>query len=90
MKPILIEKELIYNLSFVEDKSTVNQHPEIKQQILDATILGNSEHKKVKIVFQDDESVKQVETTIWASGQKFICLKGGKWIPIHRIIEIIY
>jgi uncharacterized protein (UPF0248 family) len=59
------------------------------QQILNATLLGNNEHKKVKIIFKDDNGVKLVETTIWASGQKFICLKGGSWIPIHRILEII-
>ena len=89
MKPLLIEKELIYNLSFIEDKTTVTQHPNLKQQIVNATMLGNNEHKKVSIIFQDDESVKQVDTIIGASGEKFICLLGGSWIPIHRILEII-
>ena len=89
MEPLVIKKELILNLSFIEDKSTVEQHPNLKQQILNATLLGNNEHKKVKIIFKDDNGVKLVETTIWASGQKFICLKGGSWIPIHRISEII-
>ena len=77
MKPKIIEKELIYNLSFLEDKSTVDQHPNLQQQIVSATYLGNANQKKVSIIFKDDESIKQVETTIWASGQKFICLKGG-------------
>lgn len=89
MEPLLIEKELILNLSFVQDKSVVDQHPNLKQQLVNATLLGNNEHKKVKIIFKDDEGTKMVETTIWASGQKFICLKGGSWIPIHRIVEII-
>ena len=89
MEPLDIKKELILNLSFIEDKSTVEQHPNLIQQILNATLLGNNEHKKVKIIFKDDNGVKLVETTIWASGQKFICLKGGSWIPIHRILEII-
>lgn len=89
MEPLVIKKELILNLSFIEDKSTVEQHPNLMQQILNATLLGNNEHKKVKIIFKDDNGVKLVETNIWASGQKFICLKGGSWIPIHRILEII-
>jgi uncharacterized protein (UPF0248 family) len=89
MEPLVIKKELILNLSFIEDKSTVEQHPNLMQQILNATLLGNNEHKKVKIIFKDDNGVKLVETTIWASGQKFICLKGGSWLPIHRILEII-
>jgi uncharacterized protein (UPF0248 family) len=89
MEPLLIEKELILNLSFVHDKSVVEQHPNLKQQIVNATLLGNNEHKKVRIIFKDDDGAKMVETTIWASGLKFICLKGGSWIPIHRIVEII-
>ena len=87
MEATLIEKELIPSLKF-NDKSTVEQHPELLNQIEKATILGNSHRTKVSIYFQDDESVKRVETTIWASGTKFICLKGGVWIPISRLIEV--
>jgi hypothetical protein len=32
MEPLVIKKELILNLSFIEDKSTVEQHPNLKQQ----------------------------------------------------------
>jgi uncharacterized protein (UPF0248 family) len=53
-----------------------------------ATSMGNTEHTKFKIVFQDDEAVKQVETTIWATGDRNISLKHGKTIPIHRIREV--
>lgn len=28
------------------------------------------------------------ETTIWAYGEKYICLKGGVWLPIERLVEI--
>lgn len=52
MKPLLIEKELIYNLSFIEDKTTVTQHPNLKQQIVNATLLGNNEHKKYRLFFK--------------------------------------
>ena len=87
MKPELIEKELISALSFTE-KQTVRQHPELLTQIERATILGNSHRSKVSIIFQDDSGLKRVDTTIWAAGTKFICLKGGIWIPIERILEI--
>jgi hypothetical protein len=87
MQATLIEKELIPSLKF-NDKTTVEQHPELLNQIEKATILGNSHRTKVSIYFQDDESVKRVETTIWAAGTKFICLKGGVWIPISRLIEV--
>ena len=87
MKPELIEKELISALSFTE-KQTIKQHPELLTQIERATILGNSHRSKVSIIFQDDSGMKRVDTTIWAAGTKFICLKGGVWIPISKIIEI--
>lgn len=53
-----------------------------------ATRLGNIEHGKIKIIFQDDEGVKEVRTTIWATGEKFVVLKKGVIIPINRIIDV--
>lgn len=87
MKPELIEKEMISSLSFIEKKN-VMQHPELQGQIENATILGNSHRSKVSIIFECDHGLKRVDTTVWAAGLKYICLKGGIWIPIHRIIEI--
>ena len=87
MKPELIEKERISALTFI-DSQPIQQHPELHSQIEKATILGNSHHSKVSIIFQDDDGLKRVDTTIWAAGMKFICLKGGVWIPIARIVEI--
>lgn len=89
MEATLILKEDIPKLTFF-DKSQVEQHPDILKQIEKATILGNSHRTKVSIYFRDDESMKKVETTIWAAGTKFICLKGGIWIPISRLVEIKY
>jgi hypothetical protein len=87
MKPELIKKERISALTFI-DSQQIQQHPELRSQIEKATILGNSHHSKVSIIFQDDAGLKRVDTTIWAAGMKFICLKGGVWIPIARIVEI--
>jgi len=87
MKPELIEKEMISSLTF-SVKPSINQHPELLNQIEKATILGNSHRSKVSIIFHDDSGLKRVDTTIWAAGTKYICLKGGIWIPIARIVEI--
>lgn len=87
LKPELIEKELISTLSF-EKKTPIEQHPNLREQIENATRLGNAYHTKVSIYFNDDLGLKRVDTTIWASGEKYICLKGGVWIPISRIVEI--
>lgn len=87
IKPKLVEKEVISTLSF-KDKSLVEQHPNLQEQLQKATRLGNGYRTKVSIVFQDDDSAKRVDTTIWATGNKYICLKGGIWLPISRIVEI--
>jgi hypothetical protein len=87
LKPELIEKELISTLSF-EKSNEVEQHPNLMEQISNATRLGNAYHTKVSIYFNDDLGLKRVDTTIWAYGAKYICLKGGVWLPISRIVEI--
>lgn len=86
-KPTLIEKEIISSLSFDSDLK-VEQHPKLSDQIKKATKLGNSYRRKVSILFIDDAGLKRVDTTIWANGAKFICLKGGVWIPISHIVEV--
>ena len=87
VKPELIEKEMIPNLTF-KVPVVVEQHPNLLKQIADATRLGNTFRTKVSIIFHDDSGPKSVHTTIWAAGTRFICLKGGVWIPIGRIEEV--
>ena len=87
LKPTLVEKEIISSLSFNADLK-VEQHPGLSDQIKKATRLGNSYRRKVTILFKDDQGLKRVDTTIWANGAKYICLKGGVWIPINRIVEV--
>jgi hypothetical protein len=83
----LIEKESIPQLSFLQSKAN-NQAADLLEQINKATQLGNSQKGKVSIFFECDQGLKRVETTIWAAGTKFICLKGAVWIPIANLVEI--
>jgi hypothetical protein len=85
--PVLIEKEVIPSLEFKNDIK-VEQKPDLMDRLVEATKLGNLHRGKIAIIFQDDEGVKRVETTIWATGAKYICLKGGVWLPIRRIHEV--
>lgn len=87
-KPKIIEKEMIPNLKFPASP-VVQQEEGLMEKLLEATKLGNLHHGKVVIVFEDDQGVKQVETTIWATGLKYICLKGGVWLPISSIHRIV-
>ena len=85
--PETVEKEIIASLTF-HDHTPIKHHPELINQIETAVKLGNAHHSKVTIIFHDDLGLKRVDTTLWANGAKFICLKGGIWIPISRILEI--
>jgi hypothetical protein len=87
MEPIIINKEQIKDLSFKSPLS-FSQDENIHKKLEAATRLGNGYQTKITIVFQDDEGLKRVDTTIWATGQKYICLKGGMWIPINHIVSI--
>jgi hypothetical protein len=80
----IIEKEEILNLSFGDD-FVVNQPSNLKAKLAEATKLGNLFHGKIRIVFQSDQGKKAIETTIWATGNQYIALKGGMWLPISRI-----
>ena len=86
----VIEKEDIPSLTFPSEpvERTEDQIKLIKHNLSRSMILGNIHRVKMKITFEDDESTKQVRTTIWAVGDKNIVLKKGIVIPIHRIIDI--
>ena len=84
-----IAKEHMPSCTFYK-RSEINQEPGINKKLHDAMVLGNTAKGKVEIIFCDDEGLKKVHTTIWAKGEKFITLKGGVWIPISKIVDIIF
>jgi hypothetical protein len=86
----IIEKEKIANLTFPSsevlfDNSKVSQR---QSDLERALTLGNIEHSKIRIYFEDLESCKVVETTVWGVTDKWVILKQGVVIPIHRIHSI--
>ena len=84
-----IEKEKINSLSFPNEE-VLHCNDKIKQRFLDlnrALSLGNLEHTKTKIYFEDNKSKKVVETTVWALTDHRVILKQGFTIPIHRIYK---
>jgi len=85
--PTLVEKETIANLSF-KNQVSFDQDPALMNKLRDAARLGNLEKVKFHIDFHSDSGLKSVRTTVWATGNKFICLKGGLWIPISKIVDI--
>ncbi len=85
-----IEKSIIGGLHFpLQD--VLNSAETIDQRRADAErgmLLGNNYKGKVKIIFEDNEGTKQVETTIWSVTETWVLLKTGMGIPIRRIYEV--
>jgi len=88
--PTLIEKENISTLKFPKEEVLTEKLAIIERtrELENAQILGNTEHRKIKIIFQDDSTVYQVETTVWATTEKNIVLKAGVSVPINRILKV--
>lgn len=85
-----IEKESIENLKFppeevLTDKESISERA---RELNRALALGNLEHTKIKIYFEDDHSRKLVETTVWGLTDKRVILKQGVVIPINRVHRI--
>lgn len=87
----LIDKESVDSLSFPNQEVLEDAH-EVQQRKSDlerALTLGNLEHVKMKIYFEDDTCGRVVETTVWGVTSDRIILKQGTVIPINRIHKII-
>jgi hypothetical protein len=84
-----IEKEYIDSLKFpVSDvletrEAIIQRHSDLNR----ALSLGNLEHGKTRIFFEDNHSKKVVETTVWGVTDNVVILKKGIGIPINRIYK---
>ncbi len=87
----VIEKEQVnsFRMEFVQVELPESERMTITKKLFDAMMLGNLDHHKVKIDFTTSEGIKEVETTIWATTDKFIMLKGGRYIPISSVLNVI-
>ena len=86
----LIPKERIPSLNFPHQPValTDEQRKQIAIMMAQATRLGNGEHGKCRIIFQDDEALTAVEPTIWTYDRDNIVLKYGMTIPVSRVVSI--
>jgi uncharacterized protein (UPF0248 family) len=86
----IVDKEALRTLNFPREEvlKTTDSAKERRNLLERATILSNLYHNKVKITFEDSDGSKMVDTTIWATTDNAIMLKGGIVLPIHRILSI--
>jgi hypothetical protein len=85
-----IEKEEVENLKFpsTDVLNDIEKIGERRSELGRALTLGNIEHAKIRIYFEDDSSCKVVETTVWGVTDKRVILKQGVVIPIHRVHSV--
>ncbi|HQV76512.1 MAG: hypothetical protein KBA60_12460 [Flavobacteriales bacterium] len=86
----VVQKERIPSLRFPRQALMLTD-PEragIMAMMERATRLGNTHHGKCRILFQDDEGLKAVETTIWTFDAENIVLKYGTTIPVSRVVSV--
>jgi hypothetical protein len=84
-------KEHLNGLQFIKHDvlHSPQQRAIRKYQLRRAMLLGNLYHTKVGINFRDHQNtLLKVETTIWAVGEQYLSLKGGRTIPIWAIEKI--
>jgi hypothetical protein len=86
----IIPKELVSSLRFPRQPLVLSESERsgILEKLDRATRLGNIHHGKCRIVFQDDEGLKAVETTIWTYDADNIVLKYGMILPISRVVSV--
>ena len=85
-----LQKEDITQLHFPDEEVLVNAEATEQRRIAleRAVVLGNTYKGKTKIVFEDNEGIKQIETHIWGLTDKRVILKQGIVIPTNRIHEV--
>jgi hypothetical protein len=85
-----IDKEAISGLRFPENEVLKDPNSIVDRNLAlnRALSLGNLEHSKARIYFEDDTSLKMVETTVWGLTDKRVILKQGIVIPINRIHSV--
>ena len=88
--PANLNKEIIPYLHFPKQDvlRSADERKDRLQKLDKATTVGNLNHTKVAILFEDIHGLKRIETTIWATTEESIVLKKGSTIPIHRVVDV--
>jgi hypothetical protein len=87
----LIEQDDLLKVTFKNDRTMYIQE-ELKtrdQKLYMAMVMGNNYYENVRILFNTEDGVRELVSRIWARTDKFVVLKGGMFIPIGAVIDII-
>lgn len=85
-----IEKEQLRDCAFRKPVYHFTDYElrERNRRLYLAMLMGNNFQSKVKIVFNTLEGYREVFSTVWATTEQFILLKGGTHIPLEAIAYV--
>ena len=85
-----IKKEAVSTLRFPNEEVLTSKEAKVNRKIClkRASVLGNIDQTKMKIIFKDSVGIKKVNTTVWAQTEKYVVLKGSNLIPLNRILDV--
>jgi hypothetical protein len=86
-----VTKEQIPKLHCTNDE-VLHTDGDIKARYISlqqAAHLSRNFYYKAKIVFETQEGLKEVRTTVWATTDQYILLKGGVSLPICCVREVV-
>jgi hypothetical protein len=88
-RPRKIEREQLKECAFKKPANSDDQElRERNKHLYLAMLMGNNFESKVRIVFNTIEGYREIFTTVWATTEKFILLKGGNYIPLEAIASV--
>lgn len=86
----LIEKEKLKECAFQKptQRFTDFEIRERNRSLYLAMLMGNNFQSYARIVFNTIDGYKEVSSTIWATTERYILLKGGSVIPLEAISSV--
>lgn len=86
-----IEQRYMLKVAFKNDTTMcIEEAAKSKnQKVYMAMLMGNHNCDNVRILFNTEDGERELSSRIWALTDKYIVLKGGMFIPIEAVIDII-
>jgi hypothetical protein len=84
------QDELLKVIFKKEDKMYIQEEVKSRdQKLYMAMLMGNNYYDNVRIVVNTEDGERELVSRIWARTDKFVVLKGGMFIPIGSVVDII-
>ena len=84
------QKELLRVIFKNEETMYIQEQVKSRdQKLYMAMLMGNHYYDNVRILFNTEDGEREVTSRIWARTDKFVVLKGGMFIPIGAVIDIL-